>query len=135
MKTNVALALAAAGAAALAEAATLTVGRGEAVMVTADAVYETVVVHGDLTVSGACNSSLPFAQASKERPGGLYLGAKPSALSAMSGRPSSIAARAICFSPGLMQGETSTAPRAAASRRRACSAARASGEMRREHWI
>lgn len=56
MKTNVALALAAAGAAALAEAATLTVGRGEAVTVTADAVYETVAVHGDLTVSGACLS-------------------------------------------------------------------------------
>lgn len=56
MKTNVALALAAAGAAALAEAATLTVGRGEAVTVTEDAVYETVAVHGDLTVSGACLS-------------------------------------------------------------------------------
>lgn len=56
MKTNVALALAAAGAAALAEAATLTVGRGESVTVTADAVYETVAVHGDLAVSGACLS-------------------------------------------------------------------------------
>lgn len=56
MKTNVALALAAAGAAALAEAATLTVERGEAVTVTEDAVYETVAVHGDLTVSGACLS-------------------------------------------------------------------------------
>lgn len=56
MKTNVALALAVAGTVALAEAATLTVGRGEAVTVTADAVYETVAVHGDLTVSGACLS-------------------------------------------------------------------------------
>lgn len=56
MKTNVALVLAAAGAAALAEAATLTVGRGEAVTVTTNAVYETVAVHGDLTVSGACLS-------------------------------------------------------------------------------
>ena len=53
MKTNVALALAAAGAAALAEAATLTVGRGEAVTVTADAVYEAVTAHGNLTVAGA----------------------------------------------------------------------------------
>ena len=35
--------------------------------------------------TGASSSGLPFAQASKERPGGLYLGAKPSALSAMSG--------------------------------------------------
>lgn len=56
MKTNVALALAAAGTVALAEAATLTVKRGEVVTVTADAVYETVAVHGDLTVSGACLS-------------------------------------------------------------------------------
>lgn len=56
MKTNVALALAAAGAAALAEAATLTVGREESLTVTKDAVYETVAVHGDLTVSGACLS-------------------------------------------------------------------------------
>lgn len=56
MKTNVALALAVAGTVALAEAATLTVGRGEAVTVTADAVYETVAVHGDLTVSGVCLS-------------------------------------------------------------------------------
>lgn len=56
MKTNVALALAVAGTVALAEAATLTVGRGEVVTVTADAVYETVAVHGDLTVSGACLS-------------------------------------------------------------------------------
>lgn len=56
MKTNVALALAAAGAVALAEAATLTVGREESLTVTKDAVYETVAVHGDLTVSGACLS-------------------------------------------------------------------------------
>ena len=56
MKTNVALALATAGAAALAEAATLTVGREESLTVTKDAVYETVAVHGDLTVSGACLS-------------------------------------------------------------------------------
>lgn len=53
MKTNVALALAVAGTVALAEAATLTVERGKAVTVTADAVYETVAVHGNLTVSGA----------------------------------------------------------------------------------
>lgn len=56
MKTNVALALAVAGTVALAEAATLTVKRGETVTVTEDAVYETVAVHGDLTVSGACLS-------------------------------------------------------------------------------
>lgn len=56
MKTNVALALAVAGAVALAEAATLTVGREESLTVTKDAVYETVAVHGDLTVSGACLS-------------------------------------------------------------------------------
>lgn len=56
MKTNVALALAAAGTVALAEAATLTVGREESLTVTKDAVYETVAVHGDLTVSGACLS-------------------------------------------------------------------------------
>lgn len=56
MKTNVALALAAAGTVALAEAATLTVGREEALTMTEDAVYETVAVHGDLTVSGACLS-------------------------------------------------------------------------------
>ena len=78
---------------------------------------------------------MPDAQESKYLPGGLYFGVKGSVLSAMSGSPSSIAVRAICFSPGLMQGETSTAPRSAASRSRVCSAASASGVMRREHWI
>ena len=65
---------------------------------------------------GASIKSFPWAQASNLFPPGLASGAKPFSCKMMTGNPLLKAALMIAFSPGLMLGDTRTAPLLALTR-------------------
>ena len=81
---------------------------------------------------GERSSRRPSAQARNRSPLGLAIGSSPLSRRVIRGRPSSKAARVIAFSPGLMAGETNTAPSRAAANRFAFSFSSRIGSMLRE---